>query len=338
MELRQVDGLFKPVWQNRPLDEWSTRLKEVCGNFRPVPCKGRDRVLGLVDTRHAGGVDFAHVVKDLARVERGPDDIRRDANEHLFLIIQLGGVGKMEQSGRQSILRRGDCVLIDSARPSEFVFDGLFSNQLSVHLPRQIMYSASPVRFMVSTKLDRRDPMATTIRSLIAKMMLRESANRSNVHMCSLLMDTTRLAFEFDDGADVLPRLSGPLQRIEYIDLLIDRNLVNPDLSPSWLARKLNQPLRRLQEDYQAVGSTLSSVIREKRLKLAAQRLAMSRASGARMSISDVAYSCGFNDVSYFNRCFRKAYSVAPSEFVSCSTELGDRNTDQCAALAPPAD
>jgi len=32
-------------------------------------------------------------------------------------------------------------------------------------------------------------------------------------------------------------------------------------------------------------------------------------------SIAEIAYSFGFNDISYFNRCFLKAYSETPSEF-----------------------
>lgn len=30
-------------------------------------------------------------------------------------------------------------------------------------------------------------------------------------------------------------------------------------------------------------------------------------------SIADIAYSCGFNDISYFNRCFRKEFGITPS-------------------------
>lgn len=32
-------------------------------------------------------------------------------------------------------------------------------------------------------------------------------------------------------------------------------------------------------------------------------------------SISEIAYSCGFNDISYFNRCFLREYGKTPSEF-----------------------
>ena len=31
--------------------------------------------------------------------------------------------------------------------------------------------------------------------------------------------------------------------------------------------------------------------------------------------IADIAYSCGFNDISYFNRCFLKSYGKTPSEY-----------------------
>ena len=32
-------------------------------------------------------------------------------------------------------------------------------------------------------------------------------------------------------------------------------------------------------------------------------------------SIAEIAYSCGFNDISYFNRCFLKAYGKIPSSY-----------------------
>jgi AraC-like DNA-binding protein len=31
-------------------------------------------------------------------------------------------------------------------------------------------------------------------------------------------------------------------------------------------------------------------------------------------SVSAIAYEAGFGDLSYFNRCFRKAYGVTPSD------------------------
>ena len=47
----------------------------------------------------------------------------------------------------------------------------------------------------------------------------------------------------------------------------------------------------------------------ELRLRKAAQLLAH---SGERR-ISDIALDCGFNDLSYFNRCFRRRFGLTPS-------------------------
>lgn len=35
------------------------------------------------------------------------------------------------------------------------------------------------------------------------------------------------------------------------------------------------------------------------------------------LSIAEIAYFCGFNDISYFNRCFLKAYGETPSSYKS---------------------
>jgi len=32
------------------------------------------------------------------------------------------------------------------------------------------------------------------------------------------------------------------------------------------------------------------------------------------MRIGDIAYACGFNEVSYFNRCFRRRFACSPRE------------------------
>lgn len=179
MELRKIEGLYRASWRRQPADVWNDALRSVCGNFNATPQPGCSEVTGLVERRQAGGIEFAHVAYDLARVERGRLDIRRDDNEYLFLVIQLSGNMAIEQNGCQAWLDPGDCILIDSARPVTFIAEGRFSNQLSVHLPRQLMISDSPLRFMVASKLGGADPMATTIYSLIVKPEGRVTSTRS---------------------------------------------------------------------------------------------------------------------------------------------------------------
>jgi AraC-like DNA-binding protein len=34
-----------------------------------------------------------------------------------------------------------------------------------------------------------------------------------------------------------------------------------------------------------------------------------------RLKISDIAYACGFNEASYFNRCFRRRFGASPTQY-----------------------
>ena len=34
-------------------------------------------------------------------------------------------------------------------------------------------------------------------------------------------------------------------------------------------------------------------------------------------SIGDIAYSCGFSDATYFNRCFKKEFGCTPTEYMA---------------------
>ena len=50
-------------------------------------------------------------------------------------------------------------------------------------------------------------------------------------------------------------------------------------------------------------------------LRLQKARAILTSPQGDRMKISDIAYSCGFNEVSYFNRCFRRRFGASPTQY-----------------------
>lgn len=58
-------------------------------------------------------------------------------------------------------------------------------------------------------------------------------------------------------------------------------------------------------------GLSTSEFVKSQRLKLAVQLLTASD-----ISISEVGYMVGFNDPSYFTKCFKEAYGYSPSQFV----------------------
>ncbi|MBA2556598.1 MAG: response regulator, partial [Chloroflexi bacterium] len=96
----------------------------------------------------------------------------------------------------------------------------------------------------------------------------------------------------------------------EQLRAAVEANLTDPDFNPEALADAADlsyqQLYRRLREELDA---TPSQFIRTVRVERAAELLR----DGAG-SVTEVAYSVGFNSLSHFNRCFRERFGAAPSE------------------------
>lgn len=224
----------------------------------------------------------------------------------------------MEHFGRQNILGVGECILVDSTRPTTFFFRGHFSNHLSLHLPRQLMYSGSKVEFDVARKLSAADPMAVMLRALIAKMMTTPESEAASPHLRQLMFDTTRQAFLSTNiqTASLNSLHDSAGRRIQMVDILIDKHLTDSDLNARWLATRLGVSIRTLQQDFQGMGMTCTTVIRDKRLRFAREKIEQLKEQRNPTTIAEVAYSAGFNDISYFNRSFKELFDCAPSELL----------------------
>jgi AraC-like DNA-binding protein len=314
VQLQEFSRWTPQIWSQAPLDEWRDKLQSVCGRFNPFGWEERKFVNGGVVLSEVAGTEIVQVAADIGLVRREEQDIRLDYGEHFFLLVQLQGICGVEQHGRQSILSPGDCILVDSALPSTFHFNGQFCNHLSVHLPRQLLLSEKPNDFEVSRRLGSEDPMSMMLRALVAKILQTTLNHQRGSELRHLLLQATRQAFAADGPNAQLcsrERVSG---RLELAQVLVERHLTAEWLTPQWLANRLGVSMRTLQEDFSAAGTTLTSFIRDRRLRLARDRLVEKQLGAAGGTIADIAFASGFNDISYFNRCFKKAFDCSPKD------------------------
>ncbi|SEE53082.1 helix-turn-helix domain-containing protein [Bradyrhizobium erythrophlei] len=314
MQLQEFSSWTPEVWGQPPLEEWRNKLRSVCGRFNPFGQEERGFVNGGVVLRDAAGMEIVQVATDVDVVRRAERDIRQDYGEHFFLLVQLQGVCGVEQQGHQSIISPGDCILVDSSLPSNFFFNGQFSNHLSVHLPRQLLLSEKPNDFEVSRRLGAEDPMSTMLRALVAKMLQMPSSHKRSGELRQLLLQATRQAFAADPPDTPLCPKERASGRLEFARALVDRHLTAEWLTAQWLANRLGVSMRTLQEDFSAVGTTVTSFIRDRRLRLAKDRLLERQRGSDGGTIAEIAYSSGFNDISYFNRCFKRAFDCSPTD------------------------
>jgi len=102
---------------------------------------------------------------------------------------------------------------------------------------------------------------------------------------------------------------------LEKVQVTLDESLIDPSFNVTEFSEAVGMSRMQLHRKLKALtGLTASEFIRSQRLKLATQLLKTSD-----INISQVGYSVGFNDHSYFTKCFKEAYKCTPTEFAKRS-------------------
>jgi len=103
----------------------------------------------------------------------------------------------------------------------------------------------------------------------------------------------------------------------------IEANIDNAEFEIDDFASEMGVSRMQLYRKIAALTNmTVKECVTDIRMKRAAQILSQSK-----MNISEVAYSVGFNDLSYFGKCFKKKYGESPTEFMKRKNR-GDLVTD----------
>jgi transcriptional regulator GlxA family with amidase domain len=107
--------------------------------------------------------------------------------------------------------------------------------------------------------------------------------------------------------------------RIANVIAGIDSGFSDQQFSTRILALKLGVSVRYVQDLMKDSGVGITARIMELRLQKALAILTNDR--HCMLKIGDVAWSCGFNEVSHFHRCFRRRFGAAPGQFRARAVE-----------------
>jgi AraC-like DNA-binding protein len=96
--------------------------------------------------------------------------------------------------------------------------------------------------------------------------------------------------------------------RLKAVLPILETRFHEPDFSAQKLAAAAGLSERYVNELLFEAGASFTTRLNELRLRKAADLLAHREGR-----ISDIAFACGFNDLSYFNRCFRRRFGLTPT-------------------------
>ncbi len=213
--------------------------------------------------------------------------------------------------GREFTMRPGAMVLL-KLDETFFSADGAsYKRFTNVHLPMAALRAVvAGVDDLVGRELE--PGGALSLAMDYSDLLLRHPAavDEAGMAIAQHLMDLASLGLGAR-GELALAAQRGGLRavRLNAVLAILSRRFAEPDFSAHKLATAAGLSERYVNELLYETGAGFTMRLNELRLRKAAELLAQ---RGERR-ISDIAFECGFNDLSYFNRCFRRRFGLTPS-------------------------
>ncbi|SHG71750.1 AraC family transcriptional regulator [Bradyrhizobium erythrophlei] len=213
--------------------------------------------------------------------------------------------------GREFTMRPGAMVLL-KLDETFFSADGAsYKRFTNVHLPMAALRAVvAGVDDLVGRELE--PGGALSLAMDYSDLLLRHPAavDEAGMAIAQHLMDLASLGLGAR-GELALAAQRGGLRavRLNAVLAILSRRFAEPDFSAHKLAAAAGLSERYVNELLYETGAGFTMRLNELRLRKAAELLAQ---RGERR-ISDIAFECGFNDLSYFNRCFRRRFGLTPS-------------------------
>jgi AraC-like DNA-binding protein len=136
--------------------------------------------------------------------------------------------------------------------------------------------------------------------------------------VANLLAQRRRLRERFRSGQESPPALEPPARSDleQRLRPLVEAHLTDPDFGPNEFAEAVSMTYNQLYYAlHEHLQTTPSRFIRTARVECAA--LLLRQRAG---SVTEVAYSVGFESLSYFNRAFRERFGTTPTGYAGRPT------------------
>lgn len=276
-----------------------------------IEASGHDSFSAQLD-QYSFGPTTANFLKatsqSVARTRRG---ISRSCQES-FLLVQLReGEFEFDRLGRSTVVRTGDCILMDSRERYE-VRCPQPTDCLILQLPSQWLRAFLPSPELLAGRVLRPGwGWSSALTAAVAALQPRE--------LSQLALPAGVVAEQI---ASLLALASGPMAETAFsrpdqlsgrlYQALRDR-YHEIGLTPVTVARDLGISVRYLHHLFAKGGTTFGRELVRVRVGRARDLLSDRRCTDT--PIGDIAARCGFAEASHFARCFRTGFGLAPSDY-----------------------
>lgn len=290
----------------------------VCTLYCRLQCEAPDErtIFGEIEFNRVGDLEFTRLRSNGRRVWLPFARAAEDDGQNCVVLVQREGVALLSQGGREAVVRPGDFVFHDCARPYELRFQGdehalcalrLSRNHLQTHVGNLEDLTAVTVSGQCAAG------------QLLLSMVDTLSRDVDKLHPSSVMGVSEGITSIIAAGLRSLPganvRGTSNLAafHVARIKEHVRRNLRDPELSLATIAAAVGLSPDHVSRLFRAQPVPLTRLIWQLRLEACRRDLCDPRLAGR--SVSDIAFSWGYNDAAHFSRSFREQHGIAPREW-----------------------
>jgi AraC-like DNA-binding protein len=309
---------MKTVFSTMGLEEkkrFAAWQEAICEYYLKVDVSSPDpeNYKGILSKSVLGPVALSDVFLSPQVIVRNRQHIAHLDKDCFYITFPSSGSIVVEQNGERQISTPGTAVLFDTTRPYRLRCRD-FHQAMYVEMPRSILIDRCPAdKLSKVTALNFADGLGWAL-STFCKLIAADVESWNPEVAANVALEVADLLAVYIDSESarkqpVDENLSSKF-RLQSLKSYIFSRLDDPDLTPSAIARDNGISLRYLHYLFKINGISVSEWVREQRLKKCQQMLTSDKFK--RDSITNIAFSMGFNSSSHFTRLFKQKFGMTP--------------------------
>jgi AraC-like DNA-binding protein len=291
---------------------WQESLLKLCGKLR-AETQADGSFGAKLEYAMIGDVRIAKVTASRHRIVRTPSFTGRVTNDFLKVVLQVKGTSCFEQGSRSVDLSPLEWTFYEATVPY-CVSVPQNTETLVAIVPRDnIATKRVHLDDLLLRKFSGRVGMGKLARQFMVSAFdeIPVITPESEWEIAGAISNLIR--FTILDACEIQTEVSLPQVWRDRIKSYIVSHLRDPELSIEQIAAALNCTKRYIHKVFQSEGTSVSESIL--RLRLARCREDLRNPARSRNSITEIAYSWGFNNPAHFSKAFRDEFHVSPSSF-----------------------
>jgi AraC family transcriptional activator of tynA and feaB len=266
-----------------------------------------ERFWARISSHSFGALRFAAFDASAHEIVRTREHLAAAPAENYLVSLQRRGRCHITEGGDEFVLEPGEIAIVDGQTQFCVAFPQPVSRIVSV-IPKQLLDARAPwLRDTKRRKISAGSRFAAITREHLMQLadgegdLVESEAAVLSDNLCNLL------ALSFANNARQ--------PELHHAALLsfCRQNLGNPELSPQMVADRFGISVRTVHLRFERLGQSFGRWMLENRLERCAA--ALRDPADKATSISEIAYRCGFNDLSHFNKVFRARFNRTPREW-----------------------